>query len=119
MITDKIMADELDAVACLFFIKKEGVFLSFFSLSLYHFVDLDLFLWSSKELFILSDLRKKKRAGTRIREQLEGQENSQKDNRDADNANNMGQRGKGSRPTQSHYAFNKQAIPPVSGPNPG
>ncbi|KAL8562628.1 hypothetical protein ACOMHN_011200 [Nucella lapillus] len=66
----------------------------------------------SKEHFILSDLRKKKRAGTRIREQLEGQENSGKDGKDADNASN--QRPKSVRATQSHYAFNKQAIPPLS-----
>ena len=72
---------------------------------------------ASKELFILSDLRKKKRAGTRIREQLEGQENAQKDHKEGDNGNNLGQRSKGMRATQSHYAFNKQAIPPVSGPN--
>ena len=103
----------------LFLLLKGKGFSSFF----FHFLSpfcwpWPLSLWASKELFILSDLRKKKRAGTRIREQLEGQENSNKDNKDADNANNVGQRAKGSRTTQSHYAFNKQAIPPVSGLNP-
>ncbi|KAK7116215.1 uncharacterized WD repeat-containing protein alr3466-like [Littorina saxatilis] len=56
----------------------------------------------SKEVF-LGDLRKKKHVGTRIREQLEASTDSR---RDGDNSK--------IRQAESHYAFNKQPIPPLS-----
>nr|KAG5685672.1 hypothetical protein BaRGS_014479 [Batillaria attramentaria] len=59
----------------------------------------------SKEHFILTELKKKKRAGNRIREQLE--ENT----KDTENGFIPP---KTSRNVQSRYAFNKPIIPPLS-----
>lgn len=65
----------------------------------------------SKELFILGDTRKKKRAGTRIREQLEDGESSVKDPMDYKQSLLPP---KPKRVIESRYAFNKPAIPPLT-----
>lgn len=59
----------------------------------------------SKEYFVLTDLKKKKRIGNRIREQLEEEESAREPSEGPVRP---------MRNIQSHYAFNKPFIPPVS-----
>ena len=59
----------------------------------------------------MSDMKKKKHAGTRIREQLEGQEVMPAFSREL---SQLKASRASSRPPNSSYAYNKEAIPSVS-----
>lgn len=70
-------------------------------------------IWCSKENLFMSDLKKQRTVGNRVRETLEGQELKMLELRDKDGMCSPPRSRGGTRPISSSYAY-RQVLPPVS-----